>query len=102
MPTYEPSPNLNSVMTRLFRFNPERHHMKELIRETRDGFQVSQDHFELPSNTVNLDPKTKRVVTICNLFINHRLTVSDISRVLDDNEGAVVSALIRRGLIKDR
>ena len=80
----------------------ERHDMQQSNCEIRDGFQVCQDQFVLPSNTMNLDPKTKRVVTICNLFINHRLAVSDISRVLDDQEGTVVSALIRRGLIKDR
>ncbi len=85
-----------------FRFGRERHHMQKTKSETRDGFQVYRDQFQLPSNCTDLDSKSKRTVTICNLFINHRLTVSDISRVLDDQDGAVVSALIERGLIKDR
>jgi pilus assembly protein Flp/PilA len=70
--------------------------MREPYYETRDGFQVRRDQFNLPSDSTNLDPKTKRAVTICNLFINHRLTVSDIARVLDEKHGAVISALINR------
>ena len=76
--------------------------MRESNYEIRDGFQVRQDQFNLPGNSTNLDPKAKRAVTICNLFINHRLTFSDIARVLDDEYGAVISALIKRGLIKER
>jgi hypothetical protein len=76
--------------------------MREPYYETRDGFQVRRDQFNLPSDSTNLDPKTKRAVTICNLFINHRLTVSDIARVLDEKHGAVISALIKRGLINER
>jgi hypothetical protein len=80
----------------------ERGIMREPNYETRDGFQVRQNQFNLPSNSTNLDAKAKRAVTICNLFINHRLTISDIARVLDDEYGAVISALIKRGLIKER
>jgi len=76
--------------------------MREPNCETRDGFQVRQNQFNLPSNSTNLDPKAKRAVTICNLFVNHRLTFSDIARVLDDEYGAVISVLIKRGLIKER
>ena len=76
--------------------------MREPNYETRDGFQVRQNRFNLPSNSTNLDPKAKRAVTICNLFVNHRLTISDIARVLDDEYGAVISVLIKRGLIKER
>jgi hypothetical protein len=76
--------------------------MREPNYETRDGFQVRQNRFCLPGNSTNLDAKAKRAVTICNLFINHRLTISDIARLLDDEHGAVISALIKRGLIKER
>ena len=76
--------------------------MREPNYETRDGFQVRQNRFCLPGNSTNLDAKAKRAVTICNLFINHRLTISDIARVLDDEYGAVISVLIKRGLIKER
>ena len=45
-----------------------------------DGFAVCGEKFLLPSDTTGLDPKTKREVTICNLFINHKLTVPEIVR----------------------
>ena len=70
--------------------------------ETRDGFEVHASRFDVPRDTANLDPRTKRTVTICNLFLNHRLEVTDIARLLDEREGNVVSTLLQRGVIKER
>jgi hypothetical protein len=79
-----------------------RHAMRRFSSETRDGFQITQKQFTLPGNSRDLDPKTKRAVTICNLFLNQKLTVSDIIRVLDENYKSVVLALLEYGAIQDR
>jgi len=66
----------------------------------RDGFQVTNKVFTNPSSA--LDPITKRQVTICNLFANHDLSISDIVLVLDETYGHVVSVLIKQGYIHER
>ena len=76
--------------------------MKQSIPQERDGFHVREGEFPLPTDTSNLDPKSKRAVTICNLFINHHHSISDIVRVLDENHSNVVRELLKKGLIRDR
>jgi len=76
--------------------------MEQANHETRDGFEVHASRFDVPRDTVNLDPKTKRTITICNLFLNHRLEVTDIARLLDEDRGNVVATLLQRGVIKER
>ena len=76
--------------------------MEQANRETRDGFEVRDIQFDVPRDSVNLDPRTKRTITICNLFLNHRLEVSDIARLLDEDQGNVISTLLQRGVIKER
>ena len=66
----------------------------------REGFEVTNKVFTHPSSV--LDPITKRQVTICNLFANHELSISDIVRVLDETYGHVVSVLIKQGYIHER
>ena len=57
------------------------------IPVTREGFRLKRDRFTLPRDTSALDPKSKRAVTICNLFVNHELPLTNIVRLLDeDNE----------------
>ena len=68
----------------------------------RNGFRVTQKVFTNPSNAASLDPVTKRKVTICNLFANHRLPIADIVRVLDEEYKHVVTVLIEQGLVYDR
>ena len=36
----------------------------------REGFYLRENNFVLPEQTVALDPRTKRDLTICNLFVN--------------------------------
>ena len=67
----------------------------------RGGFKIRRKTFAL-SNNGSLDPVTKRKVTVCNLFINHRLSIADVMRVLDEEYGRVVNILIEQGLLYDR
>ena len=76
--------------------------MSQLIFQDRDGFHVRQQEFPLPEDPWALDPQTKRAVTICNLFVNHRYGISDIARVLDEDQRNIVLVLIKQGIIRDR
>ena len=67
-----------------------------------DGFPVCGEKFLLPRDTTGLDPKTKREVTICNLFINHKLTVPEIVRVLDEDYGHIINVLLSGRVVRDR
>jgi hypothetical protein len=67
-----------------------------------DGFPVRELKFAVPPDTIGLDPKTKRELTICNLFINHELTVPDIIRVLDEDYRHVVKVLLTSGVVRER
>src|SRR5262245_29703351 len=68
----------------------------------RDDFQLKENHFSLPERSTDLEPRRKRAVTICNLFVNHNLSISSIARILDEDEGRVVNALIENGIVYDR
>ena len=68
----------------------------------RDGFRVLKEAFSVPDEISTLDSLTKRKATICNLFINHRLAISDIVRVLDETTARAIGALIEQGVVEDR
>lgn len=68
----------------------------------REGFRVVKTTFIVPENIGQLDLQTKRRATICNLFVNHQLTIADIIRVLDDSYGHAIGVLIDQGVIEDR
>ena len=74
----------------------------EFICVTREGFRVNRDRLTLPKDASALDPKSKRAVTICNLFINHKLGIRDIVRVLDEDQERVIVTLLDEGIISDR
>jgi hypothetical protein len=74
----------------------------EQSKGTRDGFLLARDHFFLPKEAMALDAKTKRALTICNLFINHRLALIDIVRVLDENTKNIILSLLEHGVVQDR
>src|SRR5262245_3210496 len=67
-----------------------------------DGFKLRELKFTVPPDTSGLDPTTKREVTICNLFVNHELTVRDIVRILDEDFGHIVAVLLRNGVVDER
>ena len=68
----------------------------------RNGFRVTRKGFTSPQNAASLDPVTKRRITICNLFVNHRLPIADIVRVLDENYKHIVGVLIEQGFVHER
>ena len=67
-----------------------------------DEFQVSGKKFHLPTETLHLNPKLKREMTICNLFVNHHLNATDIIRILDEKYENVVLSLIKHQIVLDR
>jgi hypothetical protein len=68
----------------------------------RDDFQLKENHFALPENSIDLDTLKKRTLTICNLFVNHNMSIPNIQRVLDEDPGRIVQALIESGILYDR
>jgi hypothetical protein len=76
--------------------------MRQSISQDRDGFHILVEEFALPSDTCKLDPQTRRVVTVCNLFVNHEYGISDIARALDENRRNVIHVLLGQGIIRDR
>ena len=70
--------------------------------DVREGFRVLNTTFIVPQELSLLDSHTKRKTTICNLFINHQLPISDIVRVLDESFSRAVEVLIEQGIIEDR
>ncbi len=76
--------------------------MKQSIFQNREGFQVLEDEFNLPADISNFDPKSKRAMTICNLYVNHQYNISDVVRVLDEDRRHVIHVLLKKGIIRDR
>ena len=74
--------------------------MEQAQYADREGFQVTKKVFVDSPNA--LDRSTKRQITICNLFANHQLAISDIVRLLDETYGHVVNVLIKHGYIHER
>ena len=69
----------------------------------RDEFELKKNHFALPEHlSIDLEPRRKRALTICNLFVNHQMSISNIERLLDEDHGKVVQALIESGILYDR
>jgi hypothetical protein len=76
--------------------------MRQAVSQDRDGFHVREDEFALPPDPCKLDHQTKITMTICNLFVNHAYTISDIVRALDEDRTTVVLALLEQGIIRER
>ena len=69
---------------------------------TRDGFQLTKDHFTLPEDSLVLDLQTKRAIAICHLFLNRKMAVSDIVWLLGEDNGTVVRTLLEQGIVQER
>ena len=59
---------------------------------TRDGFQVVRDRPTVHSSAI--DQKTKQALAICHLFLNRNIALADIVRLLEEDNGTVVLALL--------
>jgi len=68
----------------------------------RDGFRVLKTVFDIPKDIGELDKQAKRRATICNLFVNHMLAISEIVRVLDESHGHTIRVLIEQRVIQER
>ena len=68
----------------------------------RDEFQLRENDFMLPENTMGLESATKRALTICNLFVHHHLSIATIEQLLDENTGNIVRALLKHKIIEER
>jgi hypothetical protein len=68
----------------------------------REGFQVRANIFVLPEEALALDSRTKRELTICNLFVNHQLSIENIKYLLDEDVRRIVQALIDHKIVQDR
>ena len=67
----------------------------------RDGFRVLRKQYSPPPDSVQLAADIKRTVTICNLFLNYKLSINDIAKTLDESYKHAVSILIEQGIIQD-
>ena len=76
--------------------------MKQYTSSTRDGFRLIKDRFQLPNDISGLDLKSMHANKICDLFLNEKLHLSDIVRVLRDDRESVIQTLIGEGVIEER
>jgi hypothetical protein len=76
--------------------------MKQAISSTRDGFRLIKDRFELPKDISGLDLKRMHSNRICDLFLNEKLHLCDIVRLLRDERGSVIHTLLKEGVIEER
>ena len=75
--------------------------MKQSISSTRDGFRLIKDRFALPKDISGLDLKSMHANKICDLFLNEKLHLSDIARLLRDDRESVIHTLIGEGVIEE-
>ena len=50
----------------------------------RDGFHVLRDRYSPPADSVQLAPEAKRKISICHLFLNYKLSITDVAKTLDE------------------
>lgn len=70
--------------------------------DVRDPHEVTDQTFEMPGNLHELDPTSKRRLTICNLFANLDQSIDQIVDYLHVPRSDVVSMLIEEGLMKEQ
>jgi hypothetical protein len=69
-------------------------------------FELERSSFEMPEpekyDLYYLDSSSKRKMTICNLFMNHRKTIPEIASLLEVSRKQVIDALMENKVLKDR
>ena len=68
----------------------------------RDGFRVLRNRYSPPPDSAQLAADIKRKITICNLFLNYKLSIKDIAKTLDETYKHAVSILMEQGIIQER
>ena len=68
----------------------------------RDGFRVLRNRYSPPPDSAQLAADIKRKITICNLFLNYKLSINDIAKTLDETYKNAVNILIEQGIIQER
>jgi hypothetical protein len=68
----------------------------------RDGFRVLRERYSPPPDAAQLAAHIKRKVTICNLFLNYKLSIKDIAKTLDETYKHAVRVLIEQGILQER
>ena len=76
--------------------------MNHSISGSREGFQVVRDRPTVAKDSSALDQRTKQALAICHLFLNRNMAIAEIVRLLDEDNGSVVLALLEQGIIQDR
>ena len=76
--------------------------MSDAEYTVRDGFQVRQAVFPLPTGLSELDVETQQELNICNLFVNERFTIAEVARLADEDYRSVVRTLLKQKVIVDR
>jgi hypothetical protein len=76
--------------------------MNQSTSGTRDGFQLTTEHFALPPDTSSLDLQAKRSFVIYHLFVNRKMGVAEIVWLLDEDRGTVVRTLFEQGMVQER
>ena len=76
--------------------------MKQSISGIRDGFRLIQERFAMPQDISSFDPMRAHAIKICELFLNEKLHLGDIVRMLNDDRGRVVHTLLEHGVIEER
>ena len=76
--------------------------MKQQTKSMRDGFRILRDHFVMPHDFSGLDLRGMHSNTMCDLFLNKHLHLDEIVRLVRDDRGSVIHALIEQGVIGER
>ena len=78
----------------------------EIPSPPKPEFQPGKTCYDIPPpekyDLYDLDPLSKRKMTICNLFVNHGKSISEIIELLDVSRKMVIDTLLENSLIKDR
>jgi hypothetical protein len=76
--------------------------MPEPEKRIREGFRLKQLGFDPPMEISRLDSVSRKEVIICHMFMNQKLGIQEIGRLLGESYGNVVQVLISRGLVYER
>lgn len=87
-------------------FEKFRHLFEPKEKISKPQVELERLHYDMPEpekyDFYNLDPLSKRRMTICNLFANHQKTIAEISSLLEASRKLVIDTLIENKLLKDR